>query len=255
MTQEIWKDIEDWEGLYQISSFGRVRSLDRWIDNGRAKPYLLPGKVLAQKTSRTGYKQINLRFKDKNKWFSVHRLVALAFVVNEENLPQVNHIDGDKSNNHFSNLEWSTARDNIIHAFELGLKPEGSESWFTELSEEIIHQVCKLLSEGVPNTEVVKVTGVTRGVVSKIKTGKSWKSVSKQYNIPRKTRGLPEEVVVEICELMQEGHTAPEVLELVNHQELTLAKIYSIRKRQYYTSISKNYTWEYNSSKRGKIRG
>lgn len=254
MTTEVWKDIIGWEGSYQVSDIGNVRSLDRVIENGRCKPYTIRGTVLKQKMSRCGYKSVTLQNAGTRVYPSVHRLVAKAFIPNQKDLPQVNHIDGNKENNTVSNLEWVTASENINHAFSIGLKPRGEGSPLTDLDEKVIHKVCEMLSEGYLNTEVVKTLGVTRDVVSKIKTGQSWKHITSLYPIPRKSRGLPENVVIRICELLQAGKTAQEVLDEMIEPDLTLAKIYSIRKRQYYTKISKNYNWKHRTPRKGKIR-
>lgn len=103
--KEIWKDIEDYKGLYQVSNLGRVRSLERVDSNGHS----VKEKVLASFPNRNGYLKVNL-YRDRNiKQVSVHRLVAAAFLDNPDNLPEVNHIDEDKGNNLVENLEWCTA--------------------------------------------------------------------------------------------------------------------------------------------------
>ncbi len=114
MERVIWKDIKGYEGYYQVSSHGQVRSLDRIIMNG-GFPRKIKGKILAQTTDRDGYKHLRLRKNGREKSFFVHRLVAEAFVLNfnpEENV-QVNHKDENKANNHYSNLEWCTPEYNL----------------------------------------------------------------------------------------------------------------------------------------------
>ena len=108
MDQEIWKDIEDYNGLYQISSFGRVKST-------RYNRYL---KLIFNKK---GYARIHLNKKGKLKSFRVHRLVASAFIPNPDNKPQVNHKDGNKTNNCIDNLEWVTNEENYCHAIRNNL--------------------------------------------------------------------------------------------------------------------------------------
>lgn len=102
---EEWKDVPNYEGLYQVSNLGRIKSLrDK---NGKARE-----KILKLKLSKFGYYQICLCKNGKQKWYFVHRLVALAFIPNPNNLPQINHIDENKTNNYVENLEWCTSKYN-----------------------------------------------------------------------------------------------------------------------------------------------
>lgn len=102
---EIWKDIEGYEGFYQISNWGRVKSLKR---KGNSKERILT----ASNNNTKKYWRVQLSKNDKIKHFAVHRLVALAFIPNPQNLSQVNHKDENKDNNNASNLEWVTAKQN-----------------------------------------------------------------------------------------------------------------------------------------------
>lgn len=114
MEQVIWKDIKGYEGYYQVSSHGQVRSLDRIVMSS-GFPRKIKGQILAQTTDRKGYKHLRLRKNGEEKSFFVHRLVAEAFVHNKrpEEYIQVNHKDEDKANNHYSNLEWCTQEYNL----------------------------------------------------------------------------------------------------------------------------------------------
>ena len=102
---ETWKEIEGFNGRYEVSNFGNVRNSK--------------GKILKQSISRNGYKRISL-FKNGYKFMLVHRLVAIAFVDNPESKPCVNHIDNDRANNFAENLEWVTHKENMMWASSQG---------------------------------------------------------------------------------------------------------------------------------------
>ena len=122
---EIWKDIKGYEGLYQVSSLGNVRSLDTMINCKGAKnidKHLRKGKVLKKYIGTSGYYTINLSKNSKIKVYRVHRLIANAFIPNINNLPLINHKDGNKLNNNINNLEWCTYAYNNKEAYRIGLK-------------------------------------------------------------------------------------------------------------------------------------
>jgi len=129
MMEEVWKDIEGYEGIYQVSNLGRVRSLDRLVPAACALSkgkqvvnYLRKGKILTDHWAGpkgAEYKYVGLSKDDKPKYCRVHRLVACAFIPNPDNLPEVNHIDEDKSNNRADNLEWVTRRENEHHGTKI----------------------------------------------------------------------------------------------------------------------------------------
>lgn len=108
---EQWKDIESYEGLYQISTFGRVKSLARLGKGNRGE-----SKILKAQTDNKGYLKGRFGKDGIGKGYAVHRLVSMAFIPNIENKPQVNHKDLDKKNNCVWNLEWNTNRENKTHS-------------------------------------------------------------------------------------------------------------------------------------------
>lgn len=116
---EIWKIIENTEGKYEISNTGRVISLN-YGGHGKAKE-MTPVK------DKKGYMRLRITQNGKNTTKKLHRLVAIAFVPNPENKPEVNHKDGNKENNNADNLEWVTAHENEIHAYKAGLKENARE--------------------------------------------------------------------------------------------------------------------------------
>ena len=118
---EVWKDIDGYEGNYQISSFGRVKSTQRTRKSKGGTIAKMQERILKQKTSKCGYLVVGLCFEAKKHHHSVHKLVANAFINNREQKPTVNHIDGDKRNNKTSNLEWATSSEQMKHAIANGL--------------------------------------------------------------------------------------------------------------------------------------
>lgn len=115
-NQEEWRDVVGFEGFYQVSNLGRVKSLDRdipYIFNGKTVIQHKKGQIMKLHPDSDGYLRVNLHVAHvKNKLLGVHRIVAQAFIPNPENLPCVNHKDYDKANNHVDNLEWCSVEYN-----------------------------------------------------------------------------------------------------------------------------------------------
>lgn len=110
--KEIWKDIKGYEGLYQVSNLGRVKSMDRCVKTINNSTRLIKGKVLSAYITSNGYYRLSLCKEGVEKRYFVHRLVAEAFIQNPDNLPQINHKDENKLNNCVDNLEWTSAKYN-----------------------------------------------------------------------------------------------------------------------------------------------
>lgn len=110
---EIWKDIQGYEGLYQVSNLGRVKSLGRFIDRLVYGHYWQEERILKPNKTKYGYLTVELRKNKKPKRLLVHRLVAITFIPNPKNKPEVDHINADKTNNSVNNLRWVTAKENI----------------------------------------------------------------------------------------------------------------------------------------------
>lgn len=117
---EIWKPVVGYEGIYEVSNTGKVKSILRFVTSkvGKTRPY--KEKILKPTFCNQGYGRVTLFEDGKRVRHKVHRLVALAFIPNPENKPHVNHIDARTSNNSVYNLEWCTASENIKHAYKIG---------------------------------------------------------------------------------------------------------------------------------------
>ena len=137
---EIWKDIEEYEGLYQVSNLGRVRS---FISN----------KILRFGVNPDGYLFVHLYINKSKKYIGVHRIVASAFLDNYEDLPEVNHIDSDKKNNSVLNLEWVTREQNMKHYYstetfkKVNLRNSGEGNQNAKLKFNEVQLIKKLRSE------------------------------------------------------------------------------------------------------------
>ena len=176
---EQWKDIEGYEGIYQISSHGRVKSLPRHIKSGPVE-FTSKEKILKPIKSNQGYLSYILCNNGERRQLRAHRLVAQAFIPNPQNKPEVNHIDGNKQNNNVINLEWVTRSENQQHAWDNGLKPRlvGEKNGFYKKhhSEEAKLKLSKQHSKPVINID----TGEVYASISEAssKTGINLTSIS-----------------------------------------------------------------------------
>lgn len=167
---EEWKDIENYKGLYQISNIGRVRSLSRFQSRTER---LLKGEI-----DNRGYVRVRLSFKNRTQKFQVHRLVALGFIPNPQNKPQINHINGNKSNNIYTNLEWCTESENMIHAFKTGLQSlSGEKNNQSKLRESEVREIKELLLAGVYHKDIALKYNMSRRCITDINLKKTWCNV------------------------------------------------------------------------------
>jgi hypothetical protein len=134
----MWKEIPDTDGLYFANENGQIKSSDRWRNtkNQYSKSkYIRHGKILKPVLNSHGYYCVTIKYLNgSQKVMTVHRLIAKTFLPNPDNKPQINHIDGIKTNNCVSNLEWCTASENIHHAFSTGLN-KGGKPWLNKFGK------------------------------------------------------------------------------------------------------------------------
>lgn len=175
--KEIWKDIEGYESLYQASNNGKIKSLNRIRRHWRGGKSKLSGCELKPFVNHFGYKQIVLSKNGKTKSLFVHRLIAETFLKVDDNL-QVNHIDGDKLNNNLFNLEIVTAKENMLHAYKIGLRDKGSKHHFSKLTKANVLLIRKHYAQGkITYEQLANKFCVSRGCISGIITRASWKHI------------------------------------------------------------------------------
>jgi len=176
---EIWKDIPEYEDFYQVSTKGRVRSLNTphkvWYGS-----YIKKGRILKADISRSGYKRVTFSKYGITKRFCVHKLVLLTFVPNPENKPQGNHLDGNKLNNCLENLEWCTESENATHAQKTGLTvaSKGEKCGRSKLSEKVVKAIRKSYKPGVvKQQDLADRYGVVNATISLIINRKIWRHI------------------------------------------------------------------------------
>lgn len=183
MEQEIWKRVPNSKS-YAVSNFGRVKRLrhEKW--NSLNQSYSTYAEIILSigYGNAKGYGRIKIVYADNtSKVCGVHRLVCECFKENPNNLPQVNHKDGDKTNNHHSNLEWSTQASNMQHRIHtLGVEhwKKGEDSNFTILTEKQVRQIPIMLEQGKTRTQIAKDFNVVKGTITEITKGRSWKHLN-----------------------------------------------------------------------------
>jgi hypothetical protein len=161
--EEIWKDVPNYEGVYQVSNLGRVKSL-KW---GKER-------ILKPRYDGYGYAQVGLCKGGERKDYKVHRLMMLAFV--DASDLQVNHINGIKADNRLVNLEYCTASENTLHAYKIGLIPKGENHGRAKLTRACVERI-KYGHQGMTQQAISEIYGVSAVQVHMIRSGKSWKHI------------------------------------------------------------------------------
>lgn len=172
-NNEIWKDIKDYEGCYQISNKGRIKSLDRIVEFNDGRKRLYKGSILNPTYDKDGYLCIILSKNAIIKGFKLHRLVAEHFIPNPDNLPVVNHIDENKINNSIENLEWCSIKYNNTYNDRIKIITEKN-------SVPIIQYDLQdnFIKEWKSITEANKITGIASSSIISCCKGKNKKAGS-----------------------------------------------------------------------------
>ena len=165
---ERWLPVVGYEGIYDVSDHGRVRRMkaynNTWI-----------GKVLKSVVGKNGYVQVGLCNGFNQRTHKIHQLATEAFFGECPDDKEVNHIDGDKTNNHIGNLEYVSHRENVLHACRNGLSASarGEQQGNVKLTEENVHEIRTLLGKKSQNV-IARLFNVSQPTISDISTGKNW---------------------------------------------------------------------------------
>jgi hypothetical protein len=200
MDKEIWKDIKGFEGLYQVSSFGRVKSLTRKVKSGNNALKPIPEVILKFKINKDGYCVIRPSKDGKHYDKFVHRVVAEAFILNPENKPHVNHKWGNKKDNRAVALEWNTQSENELHAFRTGLKEgrKGSQHHGAKLNESQVKEIKSLYKgrgKGLSQQKIADKFGIGNVQVSRIINDQRWTHIKLEPKINLKQKKPSEKLI------------------------------------------------------------
>lgn len=205
-------------------------------------------QTIKSRVDTSTYKRVMLYTNEgKAKTYLVHRLVAITYLDNPDNLPCVNHIDGNKLNNKVENLEWCSHSYNMKHAFSLGLKSNlGECNPRSQIREEDVISCYKMLLDGARVCDIHKKFGYTKDTINKIKNKITWKHLLQDFpDIPSKPKSekLSEQTVRWVCSKLEQGSSVPGIVREATNVGLKEDTVYDIKRRRCYTHISSEYNW------------
>ena len=171
--EEIWKPVVGYEGIYEVSSLGRVKSCERTIVRSNGREINFSDKIMKPSINHKGYEIIDLRNKGNRQGGLVHRLVGKAFIENPYNKKQINHKNGIKTDNRVENLEWVTNQENIRHAYKSGIRnndllAKSNRKKVDQLTlEGHLIKTFDSIEDAIKSTDVNNILAVCRGVRNK----------------------------------------------------------------------------------------
>lgn len=175
-----WRDVVGYEGYYQVSNYGQVKSLDRYVEYRNRGSRIHKGKLLKPQYGNCRYMQVGLRKNKVNTRKLVHRLVAEAFIDNPQVKSCVNHLNSERTYNNVINLEWTTHRENTRHSINAGIfNSAGEASNSAKLTNESVYKIVNLIDSGdMTFIEIANMFGVSKSVIGKINTGDTWNHIT-----------------------------------------------------------------------------
>lgn len=245
MPNEIFVSVTDYSvngvyNCYKVSNYGRVFNC-------------ITQTFITNYIAYNNYLSVSLATINGYKSVLIHRLMMLCFFpIDNPDLYQVNHKDGNKTHNELYNLEWVTRSENIIHAYNTGLHHRGEDHVNTTISNEVAIAICEKLQEGIyTNKQIANMYNTTEHIVSDIKQGHGWKFISKDYTFyQRPGKLLLDDTVEQICEYFQNN---PKIGTINDHcrnalkyigiepEERIVETVRKIYTHKYYINISNKY--------------
>ena len=177
---EVWRNVIGWEAVYQISNFGRIKGVESFFiktTKGRTMAVYKPEQIRSRRLNPMGYVRTSFWRHGKAYHYAIHRLVAIHFIQNPNNYPQVLHIDDDPGNPYFKNLRWGTQSQNILDCSTKGRGFRGSLNNNSRLSENDVPKIRELLKNGKSAYSIAPIFGVAKSQILAIKHNKTWKHV------------------------------------------------------------------------------